>query len=60
MSLVVTGVNAPEALMLLRKPLQLERHEGGAVFESGDDAYQCITTWLKGHVDFAACDRSLQ
>jgi hypothetical protein len=60
MSNVVTGVNAPEALMLLRKPLGLERHKGGAVFETGDDAYRCITTWLAGHIDFAACGRSLQ
>jgi hypothetical protein len=46
--------------MLLRKPLQLERHKGGAVFESGDDAYACITTWLAGHVDFTRCTKALQ
>jgi hypothetical protein len=60
MSLVVSGAESPEALMLLRKPLQLERHKGGAVFESGDDAYTCITSWLAGHVDFTACSKALQ
>ena len=55
MTLVVTGSNPPEALMLIRKPLQLERHKGGAVFVSGDDAYNCLTSWLAGTTDFNAC-----
>jgi hypothetical protein len=60
MSLVVSGSSPPESLMLLRKPLQLERHKGGAVFVSGDDAYNCITTWLAGQADFDACGRASQ
>jgi hypothetical protein len=56
----------PEALMLVRKPLQLERHKGGAVFVSGDDAYTCLTSWLEsapaggGATDFDACGRATQ
>jgi hypothetical protein len=63
MSLVYEGFDPPETLLLLRKPLQLERHKGGAVFVEGDDAYQCITSWLEsgggdagsGGTDYGAC-----
>jgi hypothetical protein len=60
MSRVVSGIDAPEALMLLRKPLGLERHKGGTVFVSGDDAYVCIATWIAGHLDFGTCGRASQ
>jgi hypothetical protein len=60
MSLVAQGVDPPETLMLLRKPLQLERHKGGPVFVSGDDAYMCLTTWIAGHTDFGTCGRASQ
>jgi hypothetical protein len=60
MSLVVQGKDPPESLMLLRKPLQLERHKGGAVFVSGDDAYQCLTSWLGGQAALDACFRATQ
>jgi hypothetical protein len=49
--------------MLLRKPLGRERHKGGTVFESGDDAYNCITYWLTGKredLEFAACSKAPQ
>ena len=60
MSLVVQGNSPPEALMLLRKPLLLERHKGGAIFVSGDDAYACLTSWLGGQADLGACGRATQ
>jgi hypothetical protein len=55
----------PEELMLIRKPLELERHKGGAVFVSGDDAYNCITSWLasgsgNGDTDYVACSNASQ
>jgi hypothetical protein len=67
MSLVVDQLAPPEALLLLRKPLQLERHKGGAVFVEGDDAYQCITSWREssagdagsGGTDFTACGAAI-
>jgi hypothetical protein len=65
MSLVHELQLPPEALMLLRKPLQLERHKGGAVFVSGDDAYTCITSWLAsggdaGTTDYTSCYNASQ
>jgi hypothetical protein len=60
LSAVVDGLSPPESIMLLRKPLGLERHKGGAVFVTGDDAYQCITSWLGKQTDFAACGRATQ
>jgi hypothetical protein len=66
MTLVYEQIYPPEALLLIRKPLQLERHKGGAVFVSGDDAYTCITSWLEsggdagGSTDYDACGRATQ
>jgi hypothetical protein len=55
----------PEALLLMRKPLQLERHKGGPVFVEGDDAYNCLASWLAsggdaGSTDFTACGNASQ
>lgn len=52
---VVQGNAQPDALLLLRKPLQLERHKGGAVIIAGDDADNCILSWLAGKTDYTAC-----
>lgn len=61
MTLVVQGQDQPEVLMLLRKPMQLERHKGGPVFVSGDAAYTCITSWLSGMgTDFKSCAAAAQ
>jgi len=60
MTLVVDGQLPAESLMLLRKPLQLERHKGGAVFVEGDDAYNCFTTWLAGQTDYTSCGNASQ
>jgi hypothetical protein len=64
MSQVVARVQSPTenpGLMLLRKPLLLERHKGGAVIESGDNAYTCIVSWLvSGQTDFNACSLAVQ
>lgn len=60
MSLVVGGQRPPEALMLLRKPLQLERHKGGPVINAGDAAYTCITTWLGGAMDVNSCVQAVK
>jgi hypothetical protein len=66
MTLVYEGYYPPEALLLIRKPLQLERHKGGAVFVSGDATYQCITSWLEsggdagGSTDYDQCGAAAQ
>jgi hypothetical protein len=66
MTLVYEQVYPPEALLLIRKPLQLERHKGGAVFVSGDAAYACLTSWLEsggdagGGTDYDQCGQATQ
>jgi hypothetical protein len=64
MSQVVARKESPTdnpGLLLMRKPLLLERHKGGAVIESGDDAYTCLISWLvSGQADFAACASAVQ
>ena len=60
MTEVVQGSAPPGVLMLLRKPLQLERHAGGAVFVAGDVTYLCLTSWLVGQTDFTSCQGAAQ
>jgi hypothetical protein len=57
MSAVVTDPtnNPPDTLLLVRKPRQEERHKGGQVVVAGDDADTCMTSWLEGQIDTAAC-----
>jgi hypothetical protein len=55
MTEVVQDNAPPTALMLLRKPLQLERHKGGAVITAGDDGENCLESWLGGDASFASC-----
>jgi hypothetical protein len=45
----------PERLDLLAKPLGLEAHMGLTLITAGDDQYVCITSWLAGHTNKAAC-----
>jgi len=45
----------PARLTLIAKPLGLESHMGGTVFQTGDDSYTCLTSWLAGHTDTGAC-----
>lgn len=52
------GAN-PDSLTLLAKPLGLETHKGGTVLQHGDDTYVCLTSWLAGGTDTAACLRAL-
>jgi hypothetical protein len=59
MTEVVQGNAPPEDLMLLRKPLQLERHKGGAVFVTGDDGDTCILSWLAGQTNFTSCTNAV-
>jgi hypothetical protein len=42
-------------LIILAKPLALERHKGGPALSRGDAAEQCITGWLLGKVDTTRC-----
>ncbi len=60
MTEVVQGNAPPTDLLLLRKPLQLERHKGGAVINQGDDAYTCLLSWLGGNMVAQACANAVQ
>ena len=56
---VIDGADA-EKLMLLSKPLHLERHKGWKVFERGSLDHRCIGSWLHSKlpgqsVDDEAC-----
>jgi hypothetical protein len=63
MSRVVAGTDAPTQLLLVKKPMGLERHKGGTRIVMGDDMYTCLTTWLldssqPGIFNAGACDRA--
>jgi hypothetical protein len=42
-------------LLLLTKPLAIERHRPGATLRKGEPAERCILSWLVGAVDVASC-----
>lgn len=37
----------PYSLLILKKPLEIEKHKGGPVIKRNDDAEQCIVSWLR-------------
>jgi hypothetical protein len=57
---VAAGGEAPERLMLLRKPRASERHKGGAVIVVGDSGDRCLTTWLAGAASATDCQAAAQ
>ncbi len=57
-SQVFAGGADPTSLLLMRKPLQAERHKGGQIIVAGDDGYNCLYGWLVGVMDFDACKRA--
>jgi hypothetical protein len=52
------GAN-PESLTFYRKGRGLESHKGGTVINAGDPRDVCVTTWLAGSTDAAACKAAL-
>lgn len=45
--LIATQGTDPNKLMLLRKPLRLERHKGGPAMADDDPGYRCVVAWLR-------------
>lgn len=45
----------PERWIVLTKGRGTEQHKGGSRIRLGDDTDHCITSWLTGVVDAAAC-----
>lgn len=37
----------PNELLVLRKPLKLERHKGGPAMAEDDPGYRCVVAWLQ-------------
>jgi len=60
-SVVADGLD-PEQLLVLKKPLELEKHKGGAAIRKSDDAERCIVSWLQedpvSPIDKGACARA--
>lgn len=56
---VVKKEKEPGDLLLLRKPRLVESHKGGQVLVDGSPGDRCISSWLAGTVDIAACDAEL-
>jgi len=58
---VLAGAD-PYELLVLKKPLGIESHKGGQPIRRGDDAEQCIVSWLRADaattVDLNACARA--
>lgn len=55
-----TQARSPDAaytLLVLAKPLTLERHRGGIALRKGEAAEQCLFSWLMGQTDATACTR---
>lgn len=59
---VVSNNGDPYSLLIVKKPLELERHKGGQSIRRGDDAERCIVSWLKedsvNPIDVGACQRA--
>jgi len=60
-SKVFYGLEDPHVLLLLRKPLGLERHKGGTVISGGSNGDLCLSSWLTdgtGPLNQNACDQA--
>ncbi|HSO37815.1 MAG TPA: hypothetical protein VLT33_35050 [Labilithrix sp.] len=52
-------VEGAYALTFLSKPLERERHRGGASLRKDEPAEQCLRTWLVGPINQTACAEAL-
>lgn len=54
----------PYKLLLVKKPLEIEKHKGGPALRRGDDAEKCLVSWLtrdlSNPIDQAACTRAAE
>jgi hypothetical protein len=58
-AVVESGGADPQRLTLIRKARGSEHHKGGSPIHEGDDADQCLTSWLASRTDTAACLRAI-
>jgi hypothetical protein len=59
MGAVMAGEAELDSLTLCRKPLLIEAHKGGRVWLEDSPGYICLTSWIAGDVDEAACEAEL-
>lgn len=59
MSAVVAGEAELDSLTLCRKPRLIEAHKGGRVWLDDSPGYICLSSWIEGSVDEAACEAEL-
>jgi hypothetical protein len=58
-AVVAEGGAGPERLTFLRKARGTEDHKGLAIWQEGDPADACVTSWLSGKTDGATCQKAL-
>lgn len=51
---------APDTLTIVRKARGTEGHKGGSLMSAGDREDVCLTSWLGGKTDSAACQDALK
>jgi len=54
-SLVVSGLAAPNTLLISAKPLALQTHKGGQVLAPNGSGEACLESWLVGQIDEPSC-----
>lgn len=60
MSAVVSaGGKDSGQLTMVRKARGTEAHKGGTIWTQGDDSDTCLTSWLAGMADAAACKKAV-
>lgn len=58
-AVVAEGGAHPERLTFVRKARGTEHHKGGTLMIEGDAQDRCVTGWLAGRTDAAACASAL-
>jgi hypothetical protein len=56
---VASGGQNPDLLTFIRKARGEESHKGGALITPGDDQDLCLTSWLAGATNAAACTQAI-
>ncbi|MFO0546759.1 MAG: hypothetical protein U0271_00160 [Polyangiaceae bacterium] len=59
MAAVVNDGEDIETLTLVRKPRLIEAHKGGLVWQADSPGFVCLSSWLAGDVDRAACEAEI-
>jgi hypothetical protein len=57
-AVVASGGQGPDRLSLVRKARGTEHHKGGTIWNAGEPGDRCLTSWLAGQTDAAACQSS--